>query len=253
MSSGRFHSKKRCIKQFISQTSKTSGSTVSTASKLVNSCLPKKIQLSQSTADLLKEGGKEYWICARDDNKGKGPDTEKKKKNAQTYWIVPRTTSTTMLGSSSAHGGGKLSRQITKSKETGESTSTSDALIWGDAKDLVRFNAGNSKVPKTQRFIDWQVDILTGMLQQLVEFREAVKLSGGSEYFPSDDDDEIEPISTETTLMDEVTESLTIPQIDHDVLTRARATDVSVEIGHAALTQLRDYVTTICGLYRPNR
>ena len=220
----------------------------------MSSCLPKKIQLSQSTADLLKEGGKEYWIKAREDNSGKDPGitaNNKSNKNAQTYWIVPRTTSTTLLGTDSTHGGGKLSRQINQAKET--SRSSGDALIWGDAKDLVRFNTGNSKVPKTQRFIDWQVELLTGMLKQLIDFREAVRLSGGSEYFPSDDDEEVEPISTETTLMDEVTESLTIPQIDHDVLTRARATEVSVELSHAATTQLRDYVTTICGLYKPNK
>jgi hypothetical protein len=224
------------------------GDTVNTASRMETTGLPRKIQISQSTADLVIEAGNDYWIRPRDDkveaNKGKGA--------VQTFWVVPRTSST-MLGKGA---NGKLSRSCQAETSLSNRTkSGNNALMWGDAQDLVRHNAGSSNSTKSERLIDWQVEVLSGMLKEIMQFREAMRISSDSStnrYRTSAANIKVEPITTESCVIDEVSEAITLEQIDHEVLTRARETQVLVEPSEEALKQLRDYVTSICSLYRAN-
>lgn len=60
------------------------GDTVNTAARMESHCLIGRIQVSQTTADLLIEGRKDHWLEAREDKveaKGKGL--------MQTYWVEP--------------------------------------------------------------------------------------------------------------------------------------------------------------------
>ncbi|CAB9497512.1 Receptor-type guanylate cyclase gcy [Seminavis robusta] len=59
------------------------GDTVNTASRMESNGVPNGIHVSESTAQLLKLGGKEHWLTPREDKitaKGKG--------EMQTYWVV---------------------------------------------------------------------------------------------------------------------------------------------------------------------
>jgi class 3 adenylate cyclase len=221
------------------------GDTVNTASVIENTGQPKKIQISQSTADLVKEGGKEYWIREREEKvqvKGKG--------DMQTYWVIPRTIAT-MLGPS-AHGLISRSAQEPmkrKSHSDDKDLIPSSGLMWGDAKELVRTNVGkDAKATKQERLVNWQVEKLSTSLKQVLEFRAAMKKSKGVE----EADRWIEPITTESSVIEEVVESITIPQIEPNVLARAKMEPVAVDLSPEALDQLRDYVSIISSLYRTN-
>jgi class 3 adenylate cyclase len=231
------------------------GDTVSTASIIGSTGQLKKIQISQSTADLVKEGGKEYWIREREEKvqvKGKG--------DMQTYWVVPRTTATMSLGPST-HGlispssivsrssVEPMKRNMNSDKNNSTNMISSVGLMWGDAKELVRTNVGKGdKATKQERLVNWQVETLSRSLKQVVEFRAAMKKSKGIE----EADRLIEPITTESSVIEEVVESITIPQIEPNVLARAKKEPVSVDLSPEALNQLRDYVSIISSLYRTN-
>jgi hypothetical protein len=71
------------------------GDTVNTAARMESNGLPNRIQVSQSTADLLKADGKGHWLTLRQDlvnAKGKGL--------MQTYWCEPTLGSGSRSGSS---------------------------------------------------------------------------------------------------------------------------------------------------------
>ena len=60
------------------------GDTVNTASRMESTGIPSKIQISQSTANLIRQHGKSHWIVKREggvEAKGKGV--------METYWVVP--------------------------------------------------------------------------------------------------------------------------------------------------------------------
>jgi class 3 adenylate cyclase len=231
------------------------GDTVNTAAIIGSTSKPKKIQISQSTADLVKEGGKEYWIGEREEKvqvKGKG--------DMQTYWVIPRTGATTIMGPSVP---GMISRSsltpsvisrssITPSKMESDNSANlipSGGLMWGDAKELIRTNVGKeSKVTKQERLVNWQVETLSRSLKEVVEFRAAMKKSKGI----GEADRLIKPITTESSVIEEVVESIIIPQIEPNVLARAKKEPVSVDLSSEVLNQLRDYVSIISSLYRTN-
>eukprot|EP00934_Nitzschia_sp_Nitz4_P008104 Nitzschia sp. Nitz4//scaffold169_size48518//40260//43927//NITZ4_007080-RA/size48518-processed-gene-0.83-mRNA-1//1//CDS//3329538412//8094//frame0 len=85
------------------------GDTVNTASRMESTGVPNKIQVSDSTAQLLIQAGKSAWVSPREETveaKGKG--------TMQTYWIEPKSSSGT-LGNSS-HGSEEFQVQDEKTQ-----------------------------------------------------------------------------------------------------------------------------------------
>jgi class 3 adenylate cyclase len=226
------------------------GDTVNTASRMESTGLATQIQISQSTADLVKAGGKEYWIRAREEMveaKGKG--------RVQTYWVIPQASSATpvfsKLGMLPAHSMAPLSANAPHLFHLEGENTADGSLMWGDAKKLAHSQlVPKTEDPKSERLIDWQVELLVRMLQQVVEFRAKMqKISG---VRGSSEESKVEPITTESSVVEEVTESIMLPQIDPKTLSKARAQPVSVELSSVALEQLRDYVSNVSSLYRNN-
>lgn len=86
--------------------------------------LPDKIHMSQATADLLKEAGKNHWLTARDElikAKGKG--------DMQTYWATVR--------SSDGHQSVTTTRTRTVSS-TRSSDSSDEAILSSLSKTVLR-------------------------------------------------------------------------------------------------------------------
>jgi class 3 adenylate cyclase len=67
------------------------GDTMDMAARMEHNSMPNRIMCSETTANLIRQAGKEYWICPREDKvlvKGKG--------KVQTYWLVLRDYVTTI-------------------------------------------------------------------------------------------------------------------------------------------------------------
>jgi hypothetical protein len=103
-----------------------------------------KIQLSKETADLVLSGGKSKWIVPRGDKvfaKGKG--------ELETFWLVLRL-----------HDGDGRSVSF--------SGTTSEASSRQVEKEFGRSFALSTSQDKSSSLVDWNVDILSRLLKQIV-------------------------------------------------------------------------------------
>ena len=163
---------------------------------------PNRIHVSKSTAELLKEAGKTYWVRPREDlvhAKGKG--------NVQTFWIMSR--------SGTGQGNGL---EPSKSSETGVKRSapgrSSSMFSSQPVRGIQRTQSGsvvnnapshetaaasqasdNIDRQREDRLVQWQLELFTRLLKRIVAARiEKNKKLGKKEESstepPLDDDDD---------------------------------------------------------------
>lgn len=119
------------------------GDTVNTAARMESTGERGRIQLSQSTADLLIAAGKERWLRPREDKvtaKGKGV--------MHTYWLEidgPRLEN----GSE---------------RDLGEVNSRLDCVV--NSSELIKSNGTASK--QESRLIGWMTEVLLDYVKQIV-------------------------------------------------------------------------------------
>lgn len=102
---------------------------------------------------------------------------------------------------------------------------------------------------KHMRLIDYNVDLLAGLIKQVVARRRVLELSGCY-------DDEkplrhVDSIDRETTVIDEVTEVIQIPEFDSKAY-KGYVDPDSLDLGATVMAQLKRYVTIIAAMYRNN-
>jgi class 3 adenylate cyclase len=193
------------------------GDTVNTASRMESTGRPNAIQISQSTADLLLACGKSYWMRKREElvqAKGKG--------EIQTYWIKTKVASA-------------------EKKEGSESSLESqrqNSDIWQGVEDHKSTRNGIRNT-----LIEWQVELLSRLLKQIVLHRESKK--GKKIHEPLINLDVIN-----TQPRDQIAEKIVMPAFDSHA-TR-KSLKASVELPENVVTQLHDLVTTIALLYHDN-
>jgi hypothetical protein len=94
-----------------------------------------RIQVSQTTADLLIAAGKEHWVTKRDElvsAKGKG--------KMQTYWVDPKNGA-----------GGSVTSSFSQPNESSKGLSIIDN--------------------KTQRLVNWNSEVLGRLMRQCYQMR----------------------------------------------------------------------------------
>ncbi|KAL7569745.1 hypothetical protein ACA910_005691 [Epithemia clementina (nom. ined.)] len=196
------------------------GDTVNTTARIESTGQRNRIHVSKETADSLIQAGKDHWIKPRKDlvlAKGKG--------TLQTFWL---NTKHTQKGSGLGSG----------------DSEHHEVDCWADAE-----------VPdkKEDRLIDWQVDVFTRLLKQVMARRNASEKADPrllqSTVFTT------EPLrwSQEPghTCLDEVKEIITLPEFDGCVANMQEDLD-NIELGEAVMKQLRSYISTISSMYRKN-
>ena len=160
---------------------------------------PNRIQVSLDTADLLTAAGKGHWLSQREDRvfaKGKG--------EMQTYWVEPRNK-TDM--NASVHGGSTSSAYSNLSAHRTFGTANTYTGDVTPAKlNLIKVNILLSE--KVTRLIDWNTDILQGILREILARRQA------SQRDP--DEAPAAPYCRDknVSIIDEVKEIITLPSFD---------------------------------------
>ncbi|CAB9496580.1 Receptor-type guanylate cyclase gcy [Seminavis robusta] len=187
------------------------GDTVNYASRMESTGCRAKIQVSQATASILKQSGKEHWLQPRDDAvKAKGLGC------LNTFWANP-------------------------TNRRGSSSILSSSIFGGDSvqtpkKEIVQ--------PVNKRLVDWMVDLLKDNLQKLVHTRN----QRGEMTSSSEDVRWFNPGAGETCL-DEVKECIGMPKYNaKTAVTMSGYKDCTID--PAVVENLRDYVTRIASLYQ---
>ena len=201
------------------------GDTVNTAARIESTGLKDRIHLSQETADLLKEAGKDKWLIPRTDlvhAKGKG--------EMKTYWLASNN------GEVPKDRGTKTAvANVSKAKSTKKTTIPSNTQMS----------------TKVNRLIDWNVDVLKRLLRLIVAKRAAANFEATNGTNQKVSRAEKEILAKNGMVLDEVADIVTLPKFDAK-LQRNQLDPRSVEIPPKALEQLREYVECIALVYRDN-
>lgn len=183
-----------------------------------------KIQISQSTYDLLVAAGKETWTRPRSDQvtaKGKGV--------LKTYWLDPRP--------------GKGAGSAAGSSDSG----CSDSAGAPSNKPDTLFVMNKKRVAKQERLVAWIVDMLGQYLLKVVTLR---KSQSNNLFKPTSS---TITTSENHTLLDEVAEVIYLPRFDKkdfEEVTRCKRQQASVS--EEVLQELKEYVSAIAASYLDN-
>jgi hypothetical protein len=236
------------------------GDTVNTASRMESSGMADRLQVSESTAVLLRSAGKVHWIQERAESihiKGKG--------DMKTFWIKPMERDLSLPSSDSL----EISSQAKSPRSSMENFRDVDgnyskrkllmsknSMVWGDSQEFLESMSPpmlrRHSSDTVCRLIDWNVEMLSGLLKQLVAKREYLQKRNGNQ-----DGAELALFTAAfpgSTALDEVVEIITLPKFDANAVASLQDIDpdlVTFE-SDAIEKQLRDYVTAIASMYRDN-
>ena len=192
--------------------------------------VPNRIHVSQDFVSSLENQGKGHWVTARKDSiyaKGKG--------QLQTYFLVFKQEGSHAY-SDTASSNGYDSPSPSKAKGSGIEEPTS-----GLVESSVRDHA------KTERLIDWNVDLLTSLLKEIVASRQAHGIVPQPEKVLCEFEMQ-QTVSDTQNVIAEVQEVIKLPEY-------RRVKDVdpnSITLDEIVVNQLRLFVTNIAGLYQDN-
>lgn len=212
------------------------GDTMNTAARMESNGAPNRIHISQETAERLQKQNKGHWCMAREEKiiaKGKG--------EMQTYWLVLKGDKTG--GASSSSGGGTESNS-----DEDDADFDDNDILHRDVVDAAETSSSAiaSLTDKHLRLVDWNTEILKGLLKQVVTRRAAKGTKPASEdlleFLESD------KVSRHTTVLEEVEDVIHLPNFDAE----HTGNNVEGEISREAARQLGDYVLMIAALYRNN-
>ena len=200
------------------------------------------LTIKQKDNDELKnelEKGKENWIQAREDvvhAKGKGA--------IQTYWVLTRRQTPSVIADERPK---FIQSNLHDSNSSDmESVGSGNISVWDEEEHLDESAIGSFELPtmmrgkKSDRLIDWQVDLLLRLIKQILAGRDP------SIALISSPSTVIEP---SCTVYEEVSESIEIPKFDPEAA-RKRARLSTVDVPEVVIAELRDFVSTILSRYR---
>lgn len=254
------------------------GDTVNTAARMESTGSRNLVQVSESTAALIESAGKGRWIRPREETvkvKGKG--------EMRTFWLETRpgrstarrmstdSMSTNSMFTRTASSDSMFTRTASTDSMFCDSAITVPSLlppgvapprtlkhqrsqIWGKSEI---FDIKSPSSSTNTRLVDWNVDVLLGLLKRVVAVRKSTLTSSASSFSPEKTGEHVASIgtgttqTTGTTVLDEVKEIITLPNFDAALATE-QIDPESIDLDDDVEEQLRAYITTIASMYRDN-
>ncbi|KAL3929007.1 MAG: hypothetical protein SGBAC_012399 [Bacillariaceae sp.] len=210
------------------------GDTMNTASRMESGGEKGRIQMSQTTADLLMKSGLGKTLKARERKifvKGKG--------DMQTYWL--RTEKKTFKRSSNTKG----SSEMAPVAESVDDTESSQSESAADKDDLLFGEEGVRALTKTERLVEWNVEVLCSLLQQIMASRGGAILPHPSLVEPE------KMTGSGKTVLDEFIPIIHLKRLEYDDIKIRRPTS-TIDINEQTKSQLRSYLSNIASMYQDN-
>eukprot|EP00980_Cylindrotheca_fusiformis_P020872 scaffold7879_cov143-Cylindrotheca_fusiformis.AAC.4 len=205
------------------------GDTMNTAARMESTSARNRIQISQVTADLLLASGHSDWIAARKSTvfvKGKG--------EMQTYWLKTKAAK-----------GSKPSQPRCDMPTVDETVSISGSSSVGEAGDNFDLD-GVEAMSKIERLVEWNVEVLSPLLQEIVASRGGNMVS--RDPFLSEEE---ATIGTGKTVLEEFVPIIPLKRFEAGELS-SRLKAALVDIGEEAKSQLRNYLANVASMYQDN-
>jgi len=197
------------------------GDTVNTAARMESKGTPKQIQVSKTTADLLIEAGWSQLLRPRSNKihvKGKG--------EMQTYWILHNC---------------EKSSDKKRSFEASDTVDTEQSSNDGEDGD-----EDIAETTKQERLVEWTVEIMSSLLQQVMSSRSDAAADPGSVSLKE------QMIGNDKRVLDEFVPIISLKRFDSDQMKERQRDSLPTSIGKEATSQLRDYISNVASMYRDN-
>jgi hypothetical protein len=189
-----------------------------------------KIHASAETANRLKRAGKTHWVTARETEveiKGKGL--------VQTYWI-------------------NLEKNVHRAaKATSESSGSENASIHHlDTNDYIVDSTSpafesHCLSPQEYRLVQWNTDVLAGILKQIVASRQAAGALPDSDMQMTQH--EAATQKGELTPRQEIVEVVNLPRYNDQIAAKQKNLD-NIALDDVVTKELFCYVTAIASMYK---
>ena len=207
------------------------GDTMNTASRMETTSEKGRIQLSQETAQLIRAAGKEKWLIHRDEAvvaKGKG--------EMQTYWLAVGEERRVSIG-------------IGSSIETNSTNTDSivDDLSVGAQERRAAEAELDREADKMMRLVEWNVEVLSRLLKQIIARRNATKTSGVRGARPREE----KFLVHATNPLDEAVDIIQLPKFDAEAA-RKQEDIKNIQLPPEVIEQLFRLVTDIAKMYNDN-
>ena len=216
------------------------GDTVNTASRMETTSDPGHIHISAATADALTEAGHKRWLKPREETvfvKGKGDMRTYFLKTIDTPMVLERFKSIRTIETCSV---------IAEEESATDTDETIPDIVLLDQAEDVEI------MSKSDRLIEWNVEILSYLLKQILVARPEdlrdVKTSVLTEF---EDSNQYGVECSQKTVLDEFKEIIELPIIDDlDIMRRPHPSKIILK--PMVVEQLRDFVQNIASMYNEN-
>jgi len=192
------------------------GETVTGANNIMKSSMVGRILMSQESVAFLPIDVRDKWVSARESVKGMKGSQE-----AETYWL--------------------LSSALAMSDESKHQVSSHNNLAASKSHDD----------EKIERLVEWNVQILKRVLNQMATKRRAARTSAKAMDETAID----KKLRDGKSVVDEVMEVIQLPKFQNKRSENRRSrkdVHVPVEVSDEVVSQLRDFITAIAKTYKTN-
>jgi len=225
------------------------GETMNTCGRMETTAVRGKIQVSGATAEQLKKHNKYSWISAREDKipvEGKG--------EIQTYWLETKEESRRKSNNKKLKAK-SINKNVNSNIETVIADRTENGSVGteldelDDLDDYDSDSDGHNKMTKKERLVEWNVEILSFLLKQILAARTGEESS--SKDVSSTEAELRMGKNAATTVLDEFKEIITLPIVDSQKLQQRKDLQ-SIVLSQQLIVQIRNFVTCVANMYRPN-
>eukprot|EP00980_Cylindrotheca_fusiformis_P027016 scaffold18441_cov78-Cylindrotheca_fusiformis.AAC.1 len=136
-------------------------------------------------------------------------------------------------------------------KSKGDTLTASETVLDSSDSHSVKEVGDNflhdiGTMTKTERLVEWNVEVLTSLLQQIIASRGEV--AGASSESLKEKE---ATIGTGDTVLEEFVPIIPLKRFDAGDLSKRQQAS-SIDIGEEAKTQLRNYLATVASMYQDN-